>query len=144
MSKAPGTFRAAPEPPRGPREASQELSSTLSWDFLPFFWTWLDSFLRLPPPCQPRGEQVFIILWTLTARALLDAVAGFPALLDMIGLTFPSSPHVPTPRRAVFHHILGTSSTRSPRRCRGISCPFLGHGWTHVCVFGPPVSPEES
>ena len=117
----------------------------LSWDFLPFFWTWLDSFLRLPPPCQPRGEQFFLIFWTRTARALLDAdAAGFPALLDMVGLTFPSSPHVPTSRRAYFHHMLGTSSTSSPRRCRGIFLPF---SWTWLdshLRLGSSVSPERN
>ena len=54
-----GTFRAAPEPPRGPREASQELSSTLSWDFLPFLWTWLDSFLRLRLPLPTPRRTIF-------------------------------------------------------------------------------------
>ena len=33
----------------------QELSSTLAWDFLLSFWTWLASFLRLRPTRQPRG-----------------------------------------------------------------------------------------
>ena len=62
----------------------------------------------------------------------------------MVGVIVSPLTPPPAPRITIFHHMLDTSSKSSPRRCRWISCPFLGTCSDSSLHLRPPTSPDDS